>query len=203
MLARHPMPEMTFEDYLEWEAKQDERWEFVCGRPVRRSDRQDYDPATGVAGASKTHRGIQSNLMFALTLRLRDGPFWASANDAKTTSRDRHARYPDIVVECGPKTGPSILADDPRVVLEIMSKSNSFLDQLRLLDDYQASPSLQQVIFVEQLKPQVLSWTRHELFWPREDLLGLDKILRIPVLNVKISLSEIYDGVEFEDADAE
>jgi hypothetical protein len=42
MLARKPEPRMSFEEYLEWEARQDEKWELVDGRPVRRSDRWFY-----------------------------------------------------------------------------------------------------------------------------------------------------------------
>jgi hypothetical protein len=42
---------MSFDEYMAWEAEQEEKWELVDGRPVLRSDRWWRDPVTGMAGA--------------------------------------------------------------------------------------------------------------------------------------------------------
>lgn len=194
MLARQPMPEMTFDEYVEWEARQEEKWELVNGRPVPRSARWDYDPVTGMAGATTTHNAIVTNIIVALSVRLRGGPCWASPSDLKVRSREKSARYPDVMVNCGPNTSESTFAQDPRVAIEVLSKSNSFP-----VEDYHTISSLQQVVYVKQNVPIVLSWTRHDPFWPREDIRGLERTLAFPALGFDIPLSEIYDGIEFAD----
>lgn len=202
MLARQRMPEMTFEAYLEWEAKQDEKWELVDGRPVRRSDRWYYDPVTGMAGATRAHNRIQANLIIALGTRLHGGSCWAAPSELKTRTHS-NVRYPDVTVECGDGPGSSLLSVEPRVVFEVLSPSNTLPDQLRLLDDYQAVPSIAQVVYVEQQRPYILSWERSGKFWPRTNLESLDATLLLPSLGLSVPLTEIYQGLGFEAVEVE
>lgn len=203
MLARQTLPRMTFEEYLEWEAKQPEKWELVDGRPVRRSDRWHYDPATGMAGATRAHNRIVGNLLRHLGNSLAGGPCWASPSDLKTRSRDTAARYPDVTVECGRAPPDSLLSAEPRVLFEVLSPSNTFPDLLRLLDDYMAVPTVQQVVYLAQDKPFSWSWTRAGEFWPRTNLESLDAALHLPSLGFDLPLAEIYEGLEFEPSEPE
>lgn len=198
MLARRRLPEMSFEDYLVWEAKQPEKWELADGRPVLRSARWHYDPATGMASATVAHNRISANLIVALGTRLRGRPCWASPSDLKTRSREKSARYPDVTVECGTPAANSLISAEPRVIFEVLSPSNSFPDLLRLLDDYQAVPSIQQVVYVEQGRPSVLSWERSGALWPRTNLDGIEATLALPALGLELPLAEIYEGLSFE-----
>lgn len=199
MLARQVMPEMTFEEYLEWEAKQDEKWELVRGRPVRRSDRWHYDPVTGMAGATRAHNRIISNLLRHLGNKLAGGPCWASPSDLRTQT-EKGARYPDVVVECGSGVNSGLLSVEARIVFEVLSPSNTFPNLLELLDEYQRTPAIQQVVYVSQDRPNVLSWTRQDPFWPRTNHEELDSILLLPSLGLELPLSEIYEGLDFEAA---
>ena len=200
MLARKsevaPGP-FTFEEYLKWEAAQDEKWELVDGYAVRRSDRWWFDPVTGMAGATRDHNRVVGNLIAGLHGRLRGGPCWAVPSDLKTRSPRGSARYSDVTVECGRAAGNSLLSAEPRVVLEVLSPSNSFPDQLRLLDDYQAIQTVQQVVFLEQSRPRLLSWTRDVPFWPRDTVAGLEASLQLPSMGLSVPLSEIYEGLNF------
>lgn len=198
MLARNAESRMTFEEYLVWEAKQEEKWELVDGRPVRRSDRWHYDEITGMAGATYEHNRIVGNLIRHLGNRLAGKPCWPLPSDLKTRSKD-NARYPDVTVECGKPARGSLLSAEPRVVFEVLSKSNTMREQLLLLDDYQRVDSVMQVVYVEQYSPHVLSWTRQDMFWPRENLDGLDGSIRLPSLDISLPLTDIYEGLDFDD----
>jgi len=201
MLAREaparPGP-FTFEAYLEWEAKQEEKWELVDGYAVRRSERWWYDPATGMAGATWRHNAIAANLMRHLGNRLAGTPCRPMPSDLKARSPRGNARYPDVTVECGRPGGDSLVSAEPRVVIEVLSPSNSLRQQLQLLDDYQAMEAVQQIVFIEQERPSLLVWRREEGGWPREAVEGMEAVLELSSLGIALPLAEIYDGVEFD-----
>jgi Uma2 family endonuclease len=186
----------TFEEYLEWEAAQDEMWELVDGYAVRRSDRWWLDPVNGTAGATFAHNLLVANVMTALNNRLRGGPCMALPSDLRTRSRRGNARYPDITVECGRPANGSLLSEEPRVLIEVLSPSNTLRKQLELLDDYQTVEAVEQVVYIEQAEPSVLSWSRARGDWPWSELNGLDAVLELPSLGVRLPLAEVYEGLQ-------
>lgn len=194
--ADRPGP-FTLEEYLEWEAGQDEKWELVDGYAERRSDRWWFDPVTGMAGATFAHNRVVGNVIRHLGNRLAGGPCLALPSDLKTRSRRGNARYPDITVECGRPAAGSLLSQEPRVLIEVLSPSNTLRKQLELLDDYRSVAAVRQVVYIEQLEPSVLSWSRAGAEWPRSELNGLDAVLPMPALGVDLPLAEIYEGLEF------
>lgn len=200
MLARKPEPRpgpFTWDEYMAWEAEQEEKWELVDGYAVPRSERWHYDPVTGMAGATFAHNAAVTNLITALTLKLRGGPCWALPSDIKTRSPTGASRYPDVTVQCGRSDFSALLSSDPRVMIEVLSPSNTLSQQLRLLDDYQAVPSVEQIIFLEQDRPFALSWTREAGGWRRAEVEGLDATLDMPSLGAALPFLEIYDGFPF------
>jgi len=190
----------TFEEYLAWEAKQEEKWELVDGYAVRRSERWWFDPATGMAGATWRHNAIVANLITGLNNRLRGGPCRAFPSDIKARSPRGNTRYPDVTVECGRPGSDSLVSAEPRVLIEVLSPSNSLRQQLQLLDDYQAMEAVQQIVFIEQGRASLLVWTRGEGGWPRDAVEGLEATLDLPSLQTALPLAEIYEGVEFDEA---
>jgi len=70
---------------------------------------------------------------------------------------------------------------------------------MRLLADYQAVPSVQQIVFVEQDRPTLLSWTRETDGWRLREIEGLNAALDLPSLDLALPLTEIYDGFSFEE----
>ena len=196
MLARSP-ERWTFDRYMAWEAEQEEKWEFVDGFPVRRSERWDVDPVTGMAGARLGHNRIVANLIVALHPRLRPSPCVALPSDMKVLTETGNARYPDVVVDCGAAANDALIAPEPTVLFEVLSASNRLRGQLLLIADYQAMSSVRHFVFLEQTSPGLVMWTRTEEGWKREQLDGLDAVLPLPAIGVDLPLSEIYDGLGF------
>ncbi len=192
----------TFEEYLAWEAAQDEKWELVDGYAVRRSDRWHWDPATGMAGAIRAHNRVVANLVRHLGNKLEGGPCEALPSDIKTRSPTGAGRYPDVTVQCGVGPLDSLLSSDPRVLIEVLSPSNTLSQQLRLLEDYQAVPSVQQIVYLEQERAFAHSWTREGGGWRRTEYEGVEAVLPFPALELSLSLREVYDGLPFAEAQA-
>ena len=200
MLAAKPPPRpgpFTWDEYMAWEAEQEEKWELVDGYAVPRSERWDFDPVTGMAGATQAHNIVVANLISGLAARLRGGPCRALPSDIKTRARTGAGRYPDVTVQCGRTDLDSLLASEPRVLFEMLSKSNTPRQQMRLLADYQSIASVRQIVFLEQHRPILVSWSAAEGGWTFEEAEGLDAVLGLPSIGTSLPLSEIYDGLGF------
>jgi len=200
MLARQadrgPGP-FTFDEYLAWEAEQEEKWELVDGYAVRRSDRWHYDAATGMAGATYAHNLLQSNLLRHLGNRLFGGPCRALPSELKTRSPTGSGRYPDITVQCGRSKPGDLVSSEPRILFEVLSASNTLPRQLRLLDDYQAIPTVEQIVFLEQDRPFALVWVREGGGWRRSEVDGLETDLSLPSIEQALPMREVYEGLDF------
>lgn len=189
MLAVRPAT-MSFEDYLAWESAQEEKHEFVDGVPVPRRLRL-------MAGGTLQHAGIAANIVVALQNRLRGGLCRAVGSDLKVRSATGNARYPDVIVNCSPLS-LTLVAPEPRVLLEVLSPSNNTSHQVRLVADYQATPTVEQIVFVQQESPGAQVWTRAADGWRVEAFDALEAVLPLTSVGVELPLGEVYDGVAFE-----
>lgn len=197
MLATKPT-EMTFEAYHAWEQEQDEMWELVNGVPQLRSDRWERDPVTGMSGTTRAHNIIVANILRHLGNRLAGRPCRALASHLKHRSSVKSARYPDASVECGPADLQSLTASDTRVIFEVLSASNTLVQQMLLLADYFAIPELAHMVFVEQHRPAAILWTRNPDGWRAADIQGWDAILPLTAIGVDLPLSEVFEGMGYE-----
>lgn len=203
MLARQaevrPGP-FTFEEYMAWEQEQEEKWELVDGYAVRRSERWSFDPATGMAGATYAHNRIMTNLIVALANRLRGGRCEVLPSELKTLSPTGSVRFPDVTVQCGKSAGSDLVSSEPRVLIEVLSKSNTLRQQMKLLTDYQAIATVRQIVFVEQYRPFALVWTRDDSGWALGEIEGLEADLPLPSVHQSLPMSEVYAGLTFDEA---
>jgi Uma2 family endonuclease len=184
---------MSLEDFLQWEARQTEKWEFVDGVPLRRRDRM-------MVGGTAVHALICSRIIAALTPRLRGGPCVPMTSDLKTVSARGAVRYPDVTIDCGTPRPGQQQSSDPKVVFEVTSPSNTFRQQIKLLEDYQGVATLQHIVFVSQSEAAVLCWTRTPAGWTRDETEGLEGSVSLSLLDLALPLAEIYEGVVFDPA---
>jgi Uma2 family endonuclease len=183
---------MTVAEFLSWEPAQEEKWELVDGAPRLRRLRL-------MAGGTYNHGYVCANIIAALKPRLRGGPCAPLTSDVRVVSPRGNTRYPDITVDCGPR-GSQLTADAPRAIFEVTSPSNSFRDQIRLLEDYQAIETVQHIAFISQTDMSASVWTREGAGWRRDEVDGLDGVIALPALETALPMAEIYDGVTFDAA---
>lgn len=200
MLAPQQPQRMSFEEYLEWEADQEEMWELVDGYPVRWSDRKDFDPATGMAGTTRAHGKIVANLIRHLGNRLAGGPCIVLPSQIKLEASRSNVRYPDVSVDCGSAPNAALMIAEPRVLFEVLSRSNTFGQQVELLDDYQATAAVQQIVWLEQRWCSAILWSRERDGWTRGAVIeGRDAVLELSSIGVSLPLLEAYESLDFGD----
>ena len=186
-MSQPALAAMTVDDYYAWGELQDERYEYVDGYPVRM-----------MSGASRRHDQIVVNLLLALGARLRGGPCRPFTADTAVKTEPRRRRRPDAGVECGERRDLDYVANDPRVVIEVLSPSTREFDLLGKLDEYKALPSLREIVVIEPNAPEAMLWSRKAAGeWQGRKVEGLDRAIELASLDTDLPLREVYDGLEF------
>lgn len=157
-----------------------------------------------MAGGTRAHALISSRALRALGA-LADargceafGPDFYVAIDGDT---GRDLVSPDAWVRCGPSDPQARSADDPVVVVEVLSPSTMTFDRGGKLELYFVVPSLQHVLLVYQHAIRVELWTRTPR--ARQDDRWVvthheDPAADIPIaaLDGAIPLRALYEGLD-------
>ena len=176
---------MTLAEFLVWEERQELRHEFDGVGPV------------AVTGGTRAHAGIQRNLAIALGGRLRGQPCQFFGSDLKIRTSDDHVRYPDGFVTCTGGDNASKLVADPVIIFEVLSPSTAASDRIIKAREYQAMPSVQRYVMLEQDRIGATAYVRSGETWTLE-ILAENSVLALPEIGVSLPLAELYEGLVFE-----
>ena len=178
----------TWDSYLAWEARQPLRYELVDG---------DVQAMTGGTGE---HDTIALNIGAELRERLRGTPCRAHGSNLKVKA-GANGRYPDALIDCGPRGPGALVASEPVCVFEVLSRSTALIDQTLKLRDYDQVASVATYVLFDQEEPRALVYRRDapgRLSVRRMSLLrGLEAVLELPELGVSVPFPAVYEGVEF------
>src|SRR5271157_2159376 len=158
-----PTP-MSLTQFLKWEERQELRYEFDGTRPI------------AMVGGTRAHAAIQRNLAFALTGRLRRQPCQFFGSDLKIKAAENSCRYPDGIVTCTGGENASTIVSDPVVIFEVLSPSTAANDRIVKAREYQATPSVQRYVMLEQDGVSSTVYARSGETWTHEILIA-DSIL--------------------------
>jgi Uma2 family endonuclease len=187
---------MTLESFLAWEERQELRYEFDGFRPI------------AMTGGTYAHAQIQFRLARALVDRL-DGTACKAVGSEMKVQTATGIRYPDAFVVCSPIPLNATVAHDPVVIFEILSPSTANDDLGAKKAEYQALPSVQSYIVLQQTHRSAQVFRRvgettadDEKIgeWTFEFVVGPAAMIALPEIGVTLPLAEIYDGVLPESA---
>jgi Uma2 family endonuclease len=190
-MAEALQKKMTVEEFFEWQQGQDRNYELVDGVPVL--------PIKSMTGATDRHDRITVNAIAALHQRLRGKPCRPKTSDTSIRTF-RGTRRPDVSVECGKPDAKSMAADDPRLIIEILSPSTTRYDRFQKLAEYQRHPSIKVVMLVDTEAPQVTVWRSGPAGWLADEISDLDATIELPEIDAALPLSELYLDVTFDAA---
>ena len=185
----------TPEEYLEFEREAEVKHEFIDGEIV------------AMAGASREHNLIGTNLTVALGFRLRGKGCEIYANDMRVRMRKNRYGYPDVVVVCDQPQFDDEEFDvllNPLIVIEILSKSTRFRDKTEKLIVYQKMESLRECLLIEQSEPRIEHYIKKTpTRWLLDIYENTDETINLKSVNCKLPVAEIYAQIEFETEEEE
>ncbi len=173
---------MTIDAFLDWERRQELRFEFDGYQPV------------AMTGVTEAHAVIQSNLIRSLGNRLEGKPCRVVGSDLKIRVNER-IRYPDALVICTPPVRGRTVIGDPVIVFEIASGGTSYTDRFVKRAEYAATPSIRRYILLEQTGPAATVFERPD--WIGRPIEGIGAVLAMPEIGVELPLAELYQGLDF------
>ena len=184
---------MTLPEFLDWEERQEQRYEFDGVQPV------------AMTGGTVAHELIGGTLRALLRDRLANSPCRAVGPTLKVEVAG-HIRYPDAFVYCKPVAPTERVIRDPVVVFEVVSASTSRIDRIVKLREYQATESIQRYVILEQDSIAATVFVREGEVWAARPLTD-GETLAMPEIGIALPLADIYGDVELppidDDADDE
>lgn len=180
-----PKKPVTVEDYLALDRASVDAKHILWGGEV-----------FAMAGASRQHNRIVTNLLVCLGAQLRGRPCEPFASDLRVfvPSKEGYV-YPDVTVVCEPDAHAPDYADvlrNPRVVIEVLSDSTEAFDRGDKFDGYQSIPSMTDYVLVSSKRRHVDHYRRQEDgSWVLRSY-GGDSIASLTSIECTLPLDEIY-----------
>jgi Uma2 family endonuclease len=180
---------LTVEEYLQFEKESRDKHEYFRGEIF------------AMAGAGARHNVIFSNLFIEIGIQLRGKPCKPYGSDLRIHIPENTLfTYPDISIICG-EIVPSKIDPDtavqPSILIEILSPSTRNYDLGGKFELYREIPTLKEYYVIDSESIRIVS---HRIgtngFWEIQDYKSLEGILAMPLVNVSLSLKEIYEGTK-------
>jgi Uma2 family endonuclease len=178
-------PRLTREQFLDWAAAQDGRWEFDGFEPV------------AMTGGTRNHARIARNIVAALAARLRGGPCEVLGSDAGIAVTGDGIRYPDALVSCAAGPGTDRLVPGVVVVFEVVSPSSGRLDRIVKLREYHGVPTIRRYVIVESTTAALTVMARPDPAAPwTATALTEAEGLALPEIGVEVPVAALFEGVD-------
>ncbi|PWQ95405.1 Uma2 family endonuclease [Leucothrix pacifica] len=181
---------ISTEEYLRAERESDTKSEYLNG------------DIFAMAGASRAHNQITSNLVVSLAGKLLERPCSVYVSDMKVRTKTRETNkysYPDVVVTCGDESFEDDKSDvllNPLIIIEVLSESTEAYDRGLKFFHYQLIPSLRDYLLVTQDYCRVEHYQRRDdNQWVYSEYHNLDDEVKIATLDCSVSTAEIYRRV--------
>lgn len=179
---------MTAEEYLEWEAKQELRYEYIDGEIL------------AMTGGTIPHNNIALNFYRALYPHLRQRGCQANVSDAKVKpSQLSRYFYPDLVVTCdSDDLNARDFIQNPKVIVEVLSPGTETYDRTKKFKYYRQIPSLQEYVLVDSEEIIVEVYRRGEgkmwIYYEYE----AGEIIALQSIEFECAIELLYEGISFD-----
>lgn len=173
---------MSLDAFLEWEAQEPARYEYVDMQPV------------AMTGGSLAHDMVRLGVASSLRRQLRGKPCRATL-DVKLVCPTGNVRYPDVAIDCGPYEPKSQVMQEARAAIEVLSPSTRATDLLVKLKDYASVPTIDWyiVFWQDEAKATVFRRSGDNALGFSETFEGVDASINLPEFGVSLDFAEIYE----------
>ena len=182
---------MTIEEFFVWQQSQEDRYELVDGVPMIMRD-----PITMMTGASSQHDRITGNVFASLYNQLDGSPCWPATADLALRTKIRSLRRADVLVTCDEPSLQVYEAQDPKMVVEVLSPSNKGLTWQRKIEEYRQHSKLVYLLLIESEREQATLIARIGATWEPSDFDGRDGVIELPEIGCRLAMTEVYKGLK-------
>jgi Uma2 family endonuclease len=195
MIATISSPSLSPTEYLEWEVKQEGRYEYEYGEVIE------------VTGGKLENNEIALNLIVLLRSHLRDKGCRILGGDAKLMTIPSNVYYfPDVVVSCDSRDRYAReFLQYPCVIAEVLSPATESRDRGIKLRNYLKIDSLQEYMLINSDSPSIEFYRRSACteVWEyltinSSDLTVNDPKVQLASIDLNLPLSLIYENVDFK-----
>ena len=182
----------TPEEYLKLEEQAEYKSEYRDGEII---------PMTG---GTTNHNEISGNFYSNLKFNLRKQNYRVYIADVRLwIPRYRVYTYPDVMLI----KGDPIYADkgtttvtNPIAIVEVLSPSTQNYDQGDKFTYYRSIPEMKEYILISQQRYHVMQYSKTEAGWLLSEYETENDPIELGSVDLTLELSEIYAGVNFDDA---
>jgi len=178
-------PRMTRDEFLDWAAAREQRYEFDGFQPV------------AMTGGTVGHSQIAQNMYYALRRRLEGTRCRSLGPDAGVATIGDAVRYPDALVTCTKGPDKDRIVPGVVVVFEVLSPSSERTDRIEKLREYNAVSSILRYVILEftSVGLTVYARSKGDDPWIATPLIAGD-VLRMPEIGIEIPVDEFYEGTD-------
>ena len=187
-------PVLTPAEYLRRERAAEYRSEYFAGEMF------------AMAGGSLRQSLIKMNVGGELRAALKGRPCLACDSDLRIkVAVSGLYTYPDASVICEPVEFDDEQRDtvlNPVLLVEVLSPSTEAYDRGKKFEHYRRIPSLREYLLVAQDAPHIEHFLRNDdQTWTLTEVSGLEATLTLPTLGIQLPLREIFDKIDFNEAE--
>jgi Uma2 family endonuclease len=186
-MAEPAIKQMTLDEFLRWDDGTDTRYELIGGFPV------------AMAPPAEAHSMLAVHLVGPIDAALSSRRPCRALIEAGITRPDRADTYfvADIVATCAPVEPGRQAAEDPFLIVEILSPSTERHDRRIKLPAYRQIETVQEILLVASDERYAELHRRAGAQWLTEIIRGSESALRLASVGIEIAMSELYDGIVF------
>lgn len=154
-----------------------------------------------MAGASRWHNLIVTNVLRELSLQLKGQPCTTYPSDMRVkVSPTGLYTYPDVTVVCGEAQFEDNQQDtllNPTLIVEVLSDSTEAYDRGGKFAHYRKLASLMEYVLIAQTKPHIEHYVRQpDNRWLLSEADSLSDTVHLPSIDCRLALAEVYDKVD-------
>jgi Uma2 family endonuclease len=154
-----------------------------------------------MAGASISHQRIISNLVINMGTHLKHTACEVFSSDIKVRADSgKKYFYPDALVVCQNDDKDAYYTESPRIIVEVLSNSTRKFDKNLKRHIYQAIPTLEEYVLIEQDRVEI-EISRRSTNW-QPVFYFIDDDITFESIDLTLPVLELYQRVENDEIHA-
>lgn len=189
-MTAQPQRKISPEEYLELEREADYKSEYFQGEVF------------AIAGAGRNHNRITENLSIDIGFFLKGKSCRSYSSDLKIhIPANGLYTYPDLLVVCGKEQFVDDKTDtllNPRIIVEVLSKSTGSYDRGEKFQLYRSIPSLEEYVLIDSQRIAAEVFRKSEQgFWSlMSESYTLEGGIELASIGLTLPMRDIYDQTE-------